>query len=78
MKNLLHNIDEVLLMGPGPSCVPEEVYKALSCVSIGHMDYYFIQIMDEIKNLLKDLLRTQNRLTLGACPTIRTYKKIGL
>lgn len=69
MKNLLHNIDEVLLMGPGPSCVPEEVYKALSCVSIGHMDYYFIQIMDEIKNLLKDLLRTQNRLTLPVSGT---------
>lgn len=64
MKNLLDNIDKVLLMGPGPSCVPEKVYKAFSCSTLGHMDYYFIQIMDEIKNLLQKLFGTQNRLTL--------------
>jgi len=64
MKNLLHDIDEVLLMGPGPSCVSEEVYKALSRNTLGHMDYYFIQIMDEIKNFLQELLGTKNRLTL--------------
>jgi alanine-glyoxylate transaminase/serine-glyoxylate transaminase/serine-pyruvate transaminase len=69
MKNLLHNIDEVLLMGPGPSQVPDEVYKALSCYSLGHMDYYFIQIMDEIKTLLQELLRTKNRLTLPVSGT---------
>lgn len=69
MKNLLHDIDEVLLMGPGPSCIPGEVYKALSCNTLGHMDYYFIQIMDEIKNLLKELLRTKNLLTLPVSGT---------
>ena len=69
MKNLLHDIDEVLLMGPGPSCIPGEVYKALSCKTLGHMDYYFIQIMDEIKNHLKELLRTKNLLTLPVSGT---------
>jgi len=69
MINLLNNIDEVLLMGPGPSCVPGDVYKALSSNTLGHMDYYFIQIMDEIKNLLQKLLRTQNRLTLPVSGT---------
>ena len=69
MKNLLDNIDEVLLMGPGPSCVSEEVYKALSCNSLGHMDYYFIQIMDECKKLLQKLVRTNNRLTLPVSGT---------
>jgi len=69
MKNLLDNIDEVLLMGPGPSCVPDEVYRALSCKTLGHMDYYFIRIMDEIKNLLQKLMETQNRLTLAVSGT---------
>jgi len=30
MGNLLDGIEEVLLMGPGPSCVSDEVYAALS------------------------------------------------
>jgi len=64
MKNLLDNIDEVLLMGPGPSCVPDAVYNALSMNTLGHLDYYFIQIMDEIKTLLQKLMQTKNRLTL--------------
>jgi len=29
MENLLTKIDEILLMGPGPSCVPDEIYQAL-------------------------------------------------
>jgi len=69
MKNLLDNIDEVLLMGPGPSCVPDEVYRALSCKTLGHMDYYFIRIMDEIKDLLQKLMETQNSLTLAVSGT---------
>jgi alanine-glyoxylate transaminase / serine-glyoxylate transaminase / serine-pyruvate transaminase len=69
MNNLLRNIDEVLLMGPGPSCVADEVYEALACKSLGHMDFYFIRIMDEIKTLLMKLLRTENRLTLPVSGT---------
>ncbi|MHA1804611.1 MAG: pyridoxal-phosphate-dependent aminotransferase family protein [Promethearchaeota archaeon] len=64
MKNLLDGIEEVLLMGPGPSCVPPEVYKALSCKTLGHLDPYFIKIMDEIQILLQQLMNTRNRLTL--------------
>ncbi len=30
MKNLLDGIEEILLMGPGPSCVPPTVYEALA------------------------------------------------
>jgi len=64
IKNLLKDIDEILLMGPGPSCISDRVYKALSCKTLGHMDYYFIQIMDEIKTMLQEILGTNNRLTL--------------
>ena len=69
MKNLLQKVENVLLMGPGPSCVPDDVYKALATPSIGHMDDDFIEIMDEIKTLLMKLLKTKNRLTVPVSGT---------
>ena len=47
-KNVLDNVEEILLMGPGPSCIHETVYEALGRKTLGHMDPYFIHIMDEI------------------------------
>ena len=64
MENLLAGIEEVLLMGPGPSCVHDEVYAALAKKSLGHLDPYFIRIMDAIKADLRTLLGTTNTLTI--------------
>lgn len=64
MNNLLTAVDDVLLMGPGPSCVPEEVYEAIRRPTLGHMDGQFIAIMDEVSEALRTLLHTRNRLTL--------------
>ncbi len=69
MDNLLNRIDEVLLMGPGPSCVPGDVYKALSAPTIGHMDPYFIRILDETKTLMQELMGTTNKLTIPVSGT---------
>lgn len=63
-ENLLDGIEEVLLMGPGPSCVPAEVYQALARPTLGHLDPAFIRIMDAIKAQLQQLLQTDNSLTL--------------
>ena len=57
-------IPDILLVGPGPSCVPPEVLQALSRPTIGHMDPYFIALMNDIKEMLQKLLHTSNRLTL--------------
>lgn len=62
--NHLTTLSQTLLMGPGPSCVPDEVYSALSHFSIGHLDPRFIAIMDEIKTRLQTLMQTGNRLTI--------------
>jgi len=62
--DLLNTLSPTLLMGPGPSCVPDPVYAALAKDTIGHLDSRFISIMDEIKIRLQTLLQTQNRLTL--------------
>jgi len=64
MTDLVEQVPEILLMGPGPSCVPDQVYKALSQKTIGHMDPAFLRIMDEIKGLLQTVMGTENRLTL--------------
>ena len=41
------------LMGPGPSDVNPRILEALSRPTIGHLDPAFIQMMDEIKQLLQ-------------------------
>ena len=64
MKNLLAGIEEVLLMGPGPSCVPPQVYEAIGKKTLGHLDPYFLKIMDELKEHLRTLLNTKNNLTV--------------
>lgn len=60
----LDSIRETLLMGPGPSCVPPAVYQAIAKPTIGHLDPAFIRVMDEIKTLLKSVMKTSNRLTI--------------
>lgn len=69
MKNRIDNIPEVLLMGPGPSSIPEETYRALRASTLGHLDPEFIEIMDDIKDQLRKLLGTQNRLTMPVSGT---------
>ncbi|MEM7394415.1 MAG: alanine--glyoxylate aminotransferase family protein, partial [Verrucomicrobiota bacterium] len=60
----LTDIRETLLMGPGPSTVPPEIYQALALPTIGHLDPRFIQTLDTIKEQLQTLLETENTLTL--------------
>lgn len=64
MINPLDSLEEILLMGPGPSCVYPAVYNALAKPTIGHLDPKFIHIMDEIKRFLQQIMQTQNRLTI--------------
>jgi len=58
--NKLSNITKTLLLGPGPSTVSPNVYTALSTNTIGHLDPRFIDIMDQIKGMLKLAFKTSN------------------
>ena len=69
MKNLLQDIEEVLLMGPGPSCVPAEVYWALSQKTLGHLDPYFLSVMDQTQELLRCVFQTANTFTIPVSGT---------
>lgn len=52
-----------ILMGPGPSDVSPRVLSALGRPTIGHLDPKFVQLMDEVKALLKWVFKTENDLT---------------
>ena len=57
------------LMGPGPSDVHPRVLKAMATPMIGHLDPQFIVIMDELKQMLRNLFRTGNELTFAISAT---------
>jgi len=54
-----------ILMGPGPSNVHPRVLEAMSRPTIGHLDPKFIELMDEIKELLKYTFQTKNEVTFA-------------
>ncbi|WP_028470062.1 pyridoxal-phosphate-dependent aminotransferase family protein [Neptunomonas japonica] len=53
-----------ILMGPGPSDVSPRVLEAMARPTIGHLDPAFVQMMDELKVLLKAAFKTENELTM--------------
>ena len=54
---------KIRLMGPGPSQVSDRVLAAMARPTIGHLDPDFIGLMDEIGDLLRSAMRTENNLT---------------
>ena len=58
-----------VLMGPGPSDMPARVLQAMSAPCIGHLDPYFLSVMDETQQLLRFLFQTENPLTIPVSGT---------
>ncbi len=52
------------LMGPGPSDVHPRILEAMSRPTIGHLDPAFINMMDELKELLQYAFQTNNAMTM--------------
>jgi alanine-glyoxylate transaminase / serine-glyoxylate transaminase / serine-pyruvate transaminase len=51
------------MLTPGPSCMDPRVYRALSTPLVGHMDPWFINMMNDVQLLLRKVFQTQNRTT---------------
>ena len=64
MLKKLENVPEILLMGPGPSTVHPDIYKAMGVSTLGHMDPVFMDIMDAMKKEMKKILNTENECTV--------------
>ena len=58
-----------ILMGPGPSDIHPRVLAALGAPTVGHLDPYFLQLMDETQSMLRQLFQTSNELTLAVSGT---------
>jgi alanine-glyoxylate transaminase/serine-glyoxylate transaminase/serine-pyruvate transaminase len=58
-----------VLMGPGPSDTPHSVLAALGSPTVGHLDPYFLKVMDETQSMLRQVFRTTNELTMSVSGT---------
>jgi len=58
-----------LLCGPGPCNAHPRVHAAMSLPQIGHLDPYFLELMDQIKALLRYTWQTKNDFTVPVSGT---------
>lgn len=58
-----------VLMGPGPSDTHPNVLAALARPTVGHLDPYYLRIMDELQGMLREVFRTKNRMTMAISGT---------
>ncbi len=58
-----------VLLGPGPSEVPDRILRALSAPTIGHLDPAYLQIMNHTRSMLQAVFQTTNELTLAVSGT---------
>ncbi|MEM9417537.1 MAG: alanine--glyoxylate aminotransferase family protein [Planctomycetota bacterium] len=63
------NIPARILHGPGPSPVAPSVLEALAKPCIGHMDPVFMQVMNEVREMLQQVFQTENEMTLACSGT---------
>src|SRR4051812_17325416 len=58
-----------LMLTPGPSSMDPRIYRALATTLVGHLDPWFKGCRDDPQALLRQIFRTENRLTmpLSAC-----------
>jgi len=57
------------LLGPGPSDIHPRVLAALARPTVGHMDPYYLKVMDELQSMLQQVFRTKNRMTMAISGT---------
>ncbi len=63
------NPTQRVLMGPGPSDVSMRVLRALSAPTLGHLDPEYLSIMDETRQMLRQVFQTNNEMTLAISGT---------
>ena len=58
-----------LLCGPGPGNAHPRVLSKMSLPQVGHLDPYFIELMEDIKALLRYTFQTTNEFTIPVSGT---------
>lgn len=65
----LSQIKPRMLMGPGPSDVNPRVLEAMARPTIGHLDPQFLDVLNDIREMLQAVFQTKNELTLAVSGT---------
>jgi alanine-glyoxylate transaminase/serine-glyoxylate transaminase/serine-pyruvate transaminase len=58
-----------VLLGPGPSNIHPRVQMAMQAPMVGHLDPYFVTIMEDTTRLLRTVFKTSNDLTFPVSGT---------
>ncbi|MBS0210800.1 MAG: aminotransferase class V-fold PLP-dependent enzyme, partial [Planctomycetes bacterium] len=58
-----------ILMGPGPSQIHPRVLQALSTPTVGHLDPYYLALMNGMQDMLRQVFCTKNPLTFAVSGT---------
>jgi alanine-glyoxylate transaminase / serine-glyoxylate transaminase / serine-pyruvate transaminase len=58
-----------LLLGPGPSDAHPSVLRAMTTPLLGHLDPQFLELMNQVQDMLRDVFQTRNALTLPVSAT---------
>jgi alanine-glyoxylate transaminase/serine-glyoxylate transaminase/serine-pyruvate transaminase len=58
-----------MLMGPGPSDVNQRVLDAMARPTVGHLDPQFLEVLNDICDMLQRVFQTRNDLTLAVSGT---------
>src|SRR5579864_2095179 len=58
-----------LLLGPGPSEIHPRVLAAMAAPTVGHLDPYYLTLMNEMQRMLRGVFRTENQMTMAISAT---------
>ena len=58
-----------ILMGPGPSAIHPRVLEAIGKQTVGHLDPYYLEVMDGLQSMLRTVMRTENPMTMAVSAT---------
>jgi len=72
------NLPQRILLGPGPSMIPARVSQAMAMPVVGHLDPVFLEVMDEVKKLLRYVFQTKNEFTIPVSGTGSAGMEAGL
>ena len=51
-----------VLMGPGPSDIHPRVLEALGKPTVGHLDPYYLEVMNGLQEMLRQVFQTKNQI----------------
>ena len=58
-----------ILLGPGPSESHPRVLEALAKPTVGHLDPYYLELMNGMQQMLRSVLQTKNTMTMAISGT---------